>query len=99
MLIVFGGLKMFVALEACDMFGGFNGLHVLVTELSAKIPRRGRFVFSRRRHTYIKTLCWTGTGLWVLTQATGERNFFLVEEPGAGSDQAEATVIRSGSPL
>ena len=64
-----GSLKVFVAVEACDMRKGFNGLHAVVTERLGEEPRTGAlFVFSNRRHTRIKILCWDGTGLWVLTK-------------------------------
>src|SRR5580698_9296959 len=64
-----GSLKVFVAVEACDMRKGFNGLHALVTERLGEDLRQGAlFVFSNRRHTRIKILCWDGTGLWVLTK-------------------------------
>jgi transposase len=53
--------------EACDRRKGFNGLHALVTERLGEDPRAEElFVFSNRRHTRIKILCWDGTGLWVL---------------------------------
>ena len=68
MLSFSGSLKVLVALEACDMRKGFNGLHALVTERLGEDPRAGAlFVFSNRRHTRIKILCWDGTGLWVLS--------------------------------
>lgn len=68
MLSFAGSLKVFVAVEACDMRKGFNGLHALVTERLGEDPRAGAlFVFSNRRHTRLKILCWDGTGLWVLT--------------------------------
>ena len=69
MLSVSGSLKVFVAVEACDMRKGFNGLYAAVTERLGEDPRSGTlFVFSNRRHTRIKILCWDGTGLWVLTK-------------------------------
>lgn len=69
MLSFSGSLKVFVALEACDMRKGFNGLYAAVTERLGEDPRDGAlFVFSNRRHTRIKILCWDGTGLWVLTK-------------------------------
>jgi len=38
MLSFSGSLKVFVAVEACDMRRGFNGLHALVTErLAARL--------------------------------------------------------------
>lgn len=76
MLSFSGSLKVFVALEACDMRKGFNGLHALVTERLGQDIRSGAlFVFSNRRHTRIKILCWDGTGLWVLTKRLEEGTF------------------------
>ena len=69
MLSFSGSLKVFVAVEPCDMRNGFNGLHALVTERLGEDPRGGAlFVFTNRRHTRLKILCWDGTGLWVLTK-------------------------------
>jgi transposase len=69
MLSFSGSLKVFVALEACDMRKGFNGLHAAVTERLGEDPRGGAlFVFCNRRRTRLKILCWDGTGLWLLTK-------------------------------
>jgi len=69
MLSFCGSLEVFVTVEACDMRKGFNGLHAVVTERLGEEPRTGAlFVFSNRRHTRIKILCWDGTGLGVLTK-------------------------------
>ena len=69
MLSFSGSLKVFVAVEACDMRKGFNGLYAAVSERLGEDPRNGAlFVFSNRRHTRIKILCWDGTGLWVLSK-------------------------------
>ena len=47
MLSFAGSLKVFVALEACDMRKGFNGLHALAAERLGEDPRHGAvFVFS-----------------------------------------------------
>ena len=77
MLSFSGSLKVFVAVEACDMRKGFNGLHALVTERLGEDPRAGAlFVFTNRRHPRIKILCWDGTGLWVLTKRLEKGTFF-----------------------
>ena len=57
MLSFSGSLQVFVALEACDMRKGFNGLHALVTERLEEDTKSGAlFVFSNRRHTRLKIL-------------------------------------------
>ena len=69
MLSFSGSLKVFVAVEACDMRKGFNGLHALVSErLGEDLKQGALFVFSNRRHTRIKIICFDGTGIWVLTK-------------------------------
>jgi transposase len=76
MLSFSGSLKVFVAIEPCDMRKGFNGLHALVTERLGEDPRAGAlFVFSNRRRTRLKILYWDQTGLWVLTKRLEEGTF------------------------
>ena len=78
-----GSLKVYLAVEACDMRKGFNGLHALACERLGEDPRQGAlFVFSNRRHTRIKILCWDGTGLWVLTKRL-EAGTFAWPKPGS----------------
>ncbi len=49
MLSFSGSLKVFVAVEACDMRKGFNGLHALVTQRLGEDPRAGAlFVFTQQ---------------------------------------------------
>ena len=85
MLSFSGSLKVFVALETCDMRKGFNGLHALASERLGEDPRQGAlFVFCNRRHTRIKILYWDGTGLWVLTKRLEKGTFAWPKtiEPG-----------------
>jgi transposase len=83
MLSFSGSLKVLVALEPCDMRKGFNGLQALVTERLGEDLRQGTlFVFTNRRHTRLKILCWDGTGLWVLTKRL-EAGTFSWPRPGA----------------
>ena len=76
MLSFSGSLKVFLALEACDMRKGFNGLYAAVTERLGEDPKNGAlFVFCNRRRTRLKILCWDGTGLWVLTKRLEQGTF------------------------
>jgi len=85
MLSFSGSLKVFVAVAACDMRKGFNGLHALVGErLGEDLKSGALFVFSNRRHTRIKILCWDGTGIWLLTKRLEQGTFSWPKplEPG-----------------
>src|SRR5579863_3476732 len=76
MLSFSGSLKVFVAVEACDMRKGFNGLHALVSErLGEDVKSGALFVFSNRRHTRIKIICFDGTGMWVLSKRLEQGTF------------------------
>ncbi len=80
-----GSLKIFVAVEPCDMRKGFNGLHALASERLAEDPRQGAlFVFINRRHNRIKILYFDGTGLWVMTKRLEQGTFSWPKsvEPG-----------------
>lgn len=67
MLNFTGSLKVFVALEPCDLRKGFNGLVALVSERLKEDPLQGAlFVFSNRSHTRLKMVYWDGTGIWIL---------------------------------
>lgn len=76
MLSFSGSLKVFLAVEACDMRKGFNGLHALVTErLGEDLKQGALFVFSNRHHTRLKIIYWDGTGIWVLTKRLEQGTF------------------------
>lgn len=76
MLSFTGSLKIFVALEACDLRKGSDGLYALVTERMGEDPKTGAlFVFSNRRRTRLKILLWDGTGLWLCTKRLEEGTF------------------------
>jgi transposase len=67
MLSFAGSLKVFLALEPCDLRKGFEGLQALVNEVLKEDLRSGAlFVFCNRRRTRLKVLYWDGTGLWLL---------------------------------
>ena len=83
MLSFSGSLKVFVAVGACDMRKGFNGLHALVAErLGEDLKSGALFVFSNRRHTRIKIICWDGTGIWVLSNKHAPHcSLWLIKTP------------------
>jgi transposase len=76
MLSFTGGLKVFVALQPCDLRKSFNGLEGLVREQLAEDPRGGGlFVFTNRTHTRLKILYFDGSGLWVLCKRLEKGTF------------------------
>jgi len=76
MLSFTGALKVFLAVEPCDLRKSFNGLHAVVTEKLKEDPRAGAlFVFTNRRRTRLKILFFDGTGLWVCTKRLEEGTF------------------------
>ncbi len=82
MLSFSGNLKVWVALEPCDMRKGFNGLEALVEERLEEPVRSGAlFLFTNRRRTRLKVLYWDGSGLWVLSKRL-EQGRFSWPQPG-----------------
>jgi transposase len=71
-----GGLKVFVALEPCDLRKSFGGLETMVSERLGEDLRQGAlFVFTNRRHTRLKMLYFDGTGLWLLVKRLEQGTF------------------------
>jgi transposase len=65
MLNFTGGLKIFVALDACDMRAGAGTLTEIVAEkLRENVRDEALFVFTNKRRTVLKILYWDGTGTW-----------------------------------
>lgn len=92
MLSFSGSLKVLVAVEACDLRKGFNGLHALVSERLGEDPQAGTlFVFCNRRRTRIKILCWDGTGLWVLTKRLEQGTFSWPRQVEPGTVKLKLT--------
>jgi transposase len=76
MLSFTGGLRVFVALDSCDMRKGFEGLSGMVgTVLGEELKSGALFVFCNRRRTRLKILYWDGTGLWLMTKRLEEGTF------------------------
>jgi transposase len=69
MLSFAGSLKVYVAVEPCDMRKSFEGLAALVTTVLKQDLRSGAlFVFSNRHRSRLKILYWDNTGLWVMAK-------------------------------
>jgi transposase len=86
MLSFTGSLRVFLAVEPCDMRKGFEGLHALVSEQLKEDVRSGAlFVFTNKRHTRLKVLYFDKTGLWLMTKRLEEGTFAWpkAEEIGA----------------
>lgn len=84
-------LRIYLAVEPCDMRMGFNGLATAATEqLAQALTPEAVFVFINKRHTRIKLLCFDGTGLWLATKRL-ERGSFSWPQPAA-PDQRKITL-------
>jgi transposase len=71
-----GSLKIFIALEPCDMRKSFNGLHTAVAGQLKEDPLSGAlFVFTNKRRNRLKILYWDGSGLWVLAKRLEKGTF------------------------
>jgi len=76
MLSFTGGLRVFVALEPCDMRKGYEGLAGLVeTSLRENLQSGALFVFGNRRRTRLKILYFDGTGVWLLSKRLEQGSF------------------------
>ena len=77
MLSFAGSLRIFIALDPCDMRAGANTLHALVGDRLKEDSRSGTlFVFTNRRRKLIKALYWDGTGMWLMTKRLEQGTFF-----------------------
>jgi hypothetical protein len=76
MLSFTGALRVFVALEPCDMRKGFDGLSGMVaSKLNEDLQSGALFVFTNRSHTRLKIICWDGSGLWLITKRLEKGTF------------------------
>lgn len=87
-----GGLKVFVALEPCDMRKSFNGLSAVAQEQLGENPLGGAlFVFTNKRRNRIKILCFDGTGLWVLAKRLEKGTFSWPRAARSGQTKLRLT--------
>lgn len=76
MLSFAGSLRVFLAVEPCDMRKGFEGLLGLVGERLREDVRSGAlFAFTNKRRTRLKVLYFDGSGLWLMTKRLEEGTF------------------------
>jgi transposase len=76
MLSFSGSLKIWVALEPCDMRKGFEGLAELAQgKLGGDLKSGVLFVFGNKRRNRLKILYWDGSGVWVMTKRLEEGTF------------------------
>jgi transposase len=76
MLSFSGSLKVFVAVDACDMRRSFNGLHDAVSTRLMEDPKSGSiYAFTNKRRNLLKILYWDGSGLWVLAKRLEKGTF------------------------
>lgn len=69
MLSFSGSLKVYLAVEPCDMRKSFNGLFDAVSTKLKADPKSGAiFAFTNQRRNLLKILYWDGSGLWVLAK-------------------------------
>jgi len=93
MLSFSGSLRVFVAVEACDMRKGFEGLSALVgTVLNEEVKSGALFAFSNRRRTPLLGR----KRLMGLEQTAGKGNFCVAEARGWSGRQAP---LESRSPF
>jgi transposase len=84
MLSFSGSLRVFVAVETCDMRKGFEGLSALVgSALNEEVKSGALFAFCNRRRTRLKILYFDGSGLWVLSKRL-EKGTFAWPKSGDG---------------
>jgi len=77
MLSFSGSLKVYLALEPCDMRKSFNGLWGVAVEVLKEDPLKGAvFIFTNKRRNRIKMLYFDGSGPWVLAKRLEKGTFF-----------------------
>lgn len=92
-----GALKVFVALEPCDMRKSFNGLHAIASDQLRQAPTRDAlFVFTNKTRTRIKLLYFDGTGTWVAAKRLEKGRFSWPSpsEPGQRRIKLHAEVLQ-----
>jgi transposase len=87
-----GSLKIYVAVEPCDMRKSFNGLYALAENALKVDPKGGAlFVFCNKRRNRIKLLYFDGTGLWVMAKRLEQGTFSWPKAAASGRAKLSLT--------
>jgi transposase len=90
MLSFSSSLKIYIALDPCDMRAGANTLHALVADKLKQDTRSGAlFAFSNKRRSLLKVLYWDGSGLWLMSKRLEQGTFFWPRAAEEGQTQLE----------
>lgn len=89
-----GNLRVFVAVEACDMRKGYEGLSALAGEVLGEDVRSGAlFVFGNRRRTRLKILYFDGSGMWVMGKRLEAGTFSWPKAEGSSKVRLRAEAL------
>lgn len=92
MLSFAGSLKIYVAIEPCDMRKSFNGLYALVVEKLKEDPLTGAlFLFTNKRRNRLKILYFDQTGLWILAKRLEKGVFSWPQACEQGQEKLQLT--------
>ena len=87
-----GSLKVYLAVESCDMRKSFNGLYALAEGTLKVDPKSGAlFVFCNKRRNRIKILYFDGTGLCVMSKRLEQGTFSWPKSSEAGRAKLSLT--------
>jgi len=87
-----GSLKIYIALEACDMRKSFDGLAAVAEEKLRCDPSGGALIaFSNKRRNRLKMLYFDGSGLWVLAKRLEKGTFSWPSASRSGQEKLTLT--------
>jgi transposase len=81
--------SIWLATQPVDMRIGVDGLSLHVQQALGRAPCDGRaYVFSNRRHTRLKLVCWDGNGVWLCQRRQHRGQFTRTQAGDAAWDPA-----------
>lgn len=93
MLSLPASVRIYVAVDPCDLRNGFDGLCALTRNVIREDPLSGHlFVFINRRRNRAKILVWEKSGFWLLYKRLEKGTF---KRPRAADDGSRALQIDS----